>query len=202
MIAVITGDVIGSVKSTDVQSWMRPLTTTLAAYGKEPKNWQVYRGDSFQAMVPAHRGLTLTLHLRAALRASGFGLRMSLGLGEVSHRDPQVTRANGTAFVHSGQAFESMAGTKRTLVIRSGDKEFNRNWDVYFFLLEALCDGWTTGAAEIVALQFDNPQAVQSDLAAKLRITQPSVSARLKVAHFEHIQKVLELYEETLKSLT
>tara|TARA_B110000305_G_C19373082_1_gene605540 strand:- start:790 stop:930 length:141 start_codon:yes stop_codon:yes gene_type:complete len=46
MIAVITGDIINSRKG-EVERWIGPLKETLNRYGVEPKNWEIYRGDSF-----------------------------------------------------------------------------------------------------------------------------------------------------------
>ena len=50
MIAVITGDIINSKKSSP-KLWLEALKTILNNYGSSPLVWEVYRGDSFQLEV-------------------------------------------------------------------------------------------------------------------------------------------------------
>lgn len=47
MIAVITGDIINS-RAEDVSLWMPVLKKELQKIGERPKDWEIYRGDSFQ----------------------------------------------------------------------------------------------------------------------------------------------------------
>ena len=50
MIAVITGDIINS-KKMNPKAWLKPLKTELDTIGDTPKIWEIYRGDSFQAII-------------------------------------------------------------------------------------------------------------------------------------------------------
>ena len=47
MTSILTGDLINSRKKKE-SSWLKTLKMTLETFGTTPKNWQIYRGDSFQ----------------------------------------------------------------------------------------------------------------------------------------------------------
>ena len=50
MKAVLTGDI---VNSRAFMGWQDDLTEVLNRYGSSPKNWEIFRGDSFQLIVDA-----------------------------------------------------------------------------------------------------------------------------------------------------
>lgn len=199
--AVITGDIIGSAESGNPEQWLRPLRSTLSDYGREPESWQIYRGDSFQVAVPVAEALRLAFRLSAVARAAGHDVRLSLGLGDISFKGAAVTESQGTAFTHSGRAFEDLEGSKRKFTLRSGREDFDREWELILYLLETLCDGWTRVSAQTMALHLARPDALQSDLAAELGVSQPSVSSRLRVAHATAIHRAFDHYLHTLDKL-
>jgi hypothetical protein len=45
----VTGDIINPERY--LLLWMKDLKSVLNAYGNEPKDWEIYRGDSFQLVV-------------------------------------------------------------------------------------------------------------------------------------------------------
>jgi len=65
MEAIIIGDLINS-RQVEPSEWMPALKKALKKYGKEPKNWEIFRGDSFQlntkpedALMAASRNKTM-----------------------------------------------------------------------------------------------------------------------------------------------
>ncbi|MFT6866923.1 MAG: hypothetical protein ACJA08_001761 [Cyclobacteriaceae bacterium] len=62
MVAILTGDIINSRKS-DVIDWIGKLKKVLNQYGNTPKNWEIFRGDSFQLLVPPNRALIAAIHI-------------------------------------------------------------------------------------------------------------------------------------------
>ena len=47
MIAIITGDIVNSRKLTS-KIWIDGLKKLLNTFGKNPIEWEIYRGDEFQ----------------------------------------------------------------------------------------------------------------------------------------------------------
>lgn len=48
MIAVISGDIIGSRKLENQEVWLKPLQNLLNTWGESPKDWKLERGDFFK----------------------------------------------------------------------------------------------------------------------------------------------------------
>ena len=47
MIAVLTGDIVDSTHQ-EKDAWLPALKSALINWGKEGKEWEIYRGDEFQ----------------------------------------------------------------------------------------------------------------------------------------------------------
>ena len=67
MKAVITGDIINSRKVASAL-WMGDLKDILKDYGNEPKDWEIYRGDSFQLIINPVDALEIALLIKAAIK--------------------------------------------------------------------------------------------------------------------------------------
>jgi hypothetical protein len=71
--------------------------------GNEPKDWEIYRGDSFQLIINpvdvtrnclVNQGRYQTTHKTPDVRSA-------IGVGTVDYTANKVTESNGTAFVNS-----------------------------------------------------------------------------------------------------
>ena len=67
MIAVLTGDIVNS-KSENAEVWLEALKSTLELYGKTPKDWEVFRGDSFQLVVSNEKAILASIHIKCAIK--------------------------------------------------------------------------------------------------------------------------------------
>ncbi|HQQ20418.1 MAG TPA: hypothetical protein PK471_00755, partial [Bacteroidales bacterium] len=69
MIAVISGDIIGSRKLENQGIWLDPLQDLLNAWGESPKDWKLERGDFFQVEVPEiEEALKKALQIKALIK--------------------------------------------------------------------------------------------------------------------------------------
>ena len=202
MVCVITGDIINS-KRNNPKAWLKPLKKELDTIGKSPKVWEIYRGDSFQVIVTNPKNALLTaIKIKATLKSiQGINVRMSIGMGSRTHNAPKITESNGSAFVHSGEKFETLKKEKQNLAIKSDWPIFDQEMNLYLKLGLIAMDNWTVNAAEIVKTAMENPGKLQEELGQIVGIKQNAISNRLKRAYYGEIMEVNEMYKIKLKSL-
>ncbi|MEO8822667.1 MAG: hypothetical protein ABI366_03760 [Ginsengibacter sp.] len=202
MLCVITGDVINSQKRTP-KEWLTPLKKELNGIGPTPKFWEIYRGDSFQAVTnKAEDGLLVAFKLKASLQSvKGINVRIALGLGTRTYKAARVTESNGSAFVHSGEKFETLNQQKQNLAIKSDWPQFDEEMNLYLKLALIAMNNWTVNTAEIVTVAMENPNKSQHQLGKLIGIKQSAISTRLRRAYYEEMMEVNEMYKTKLKLL-
>ncbi len=200
MRAVLTGDIIDSRNVENPQAWIDILKDALNGFGKSPKDWEIYRGDSFQLEVDATDAFKAAFQIKAGIKSiEQLDVRISVGLGEINFKANALTLSNGPAFIHSGEAFDILLTKKQTLILKCGDTNLTKELNMMLQLAEGLTTDWTQSSAKAIYTTFKNPGISQNDLSKKLGITQPSVSARLRVAHAEEIFSLIDYYEYRIK---
>ncbi len=199
MTAILTGDIINS-RSNDAQQWMAALKSVLSLYGKEPKHWEIYRGDSFQLEVKSEKALLAVMVIKSSIKQfKGLDVRIAIGIGEKSYQSTKITESNGSAFVHSGKCFEQLK--KQTLAIKTPWPKLDRTLNLLFELITLSIDNWAPISSEIVNSALKNPTYNQGELADLLGKKQSNISAGLKRAGYEEIQKLLQYYQEEIIAL-
>lgn len=198
--AVLTGDISNSRKLSP-QLWLDILKASFSPLGPSPQYWQVYRGDSFQALLPAENALDLAFLLRARIKShKGLDLKLAIGLGEVSFFAEKITESNGTAFIHSGERFERLK--KQKMGIQSGYAAFDHTFEVLLQLSDFISSSWTAKSAELMSTALQYPHYNQHQLAQALnKSSQSTISAGLKRSGYDEILQVIHLYKSQLASL-
>lgn len=197
--AVITGDIINSRKDTP-EAWLPNLKKALSTYGKEPTQWEIYRGDSFQLEIPPEKALEAAIHIKATLKQKkGIDIRMGIGLGEKDYSSEKITESNGSAFVFSGECFENLK--KQTLAIKSSSEVFDTTINVMLQLATLTMDNWLPATSRAVKTSIEHPQANQKELAALLNKSQSNISEALIRAGFDEVQKMTQFYTTQLAQL-
>jgi hypothetical protein len=200
MTSIITGDIINSRKVKKPEVWLNTIKEVFNAIGPETKTWEIYKGDYFQIEVDTvENALFVALKLKAVIKnIKPLDVRMAIGIGEKSYDAPRISEANGEAFIHSGELFESLK--KNTLAIKSPWTEFDDEMNLHLDLASLTMNNWTVNSAQIMALSFSMPNATQTELAKKLEISQGRVSERQKRAGYDEIIKMENRYRLLLKS--
>lgn len=202
MTSVITGDIIGS-RQQKSEHWVEDLKKILAPLGKTPSQWEVYRGDEFQIEVANPEDALLTAILvKARLRALKSDARMSIGFGDKTHNAERISESNGSAFINSGELFETLKKQKVTLAVRTGDFSLDENLNLMLQLALTFMDSWLVQSAEFVALAIENPTLSQEELGQKLGINQAAVSRRQKRAQFDLVMNLDRYFRKQIKQLT
>jgi len=201
MTSVITGDIIGSRQQSE--HWVEDLKKILTPFGATPSQWEIYRGDEFQIEVPNPKdALLVAILVKARLRALKSDARMSIGFGDKTHNAERISESNGTAFINSGELFETLKKQKVTLALRTGDLSFDEKLNLMIQLALTFMDSWLVQSAEFVALAIENPSLSQEELGQKLGINQAAVSRRQKRAQFDLVMHLDKYFRNQIKQLT
>lgn len=199
MKAVITADIVNS-REVSSETWLIPLKETLLAIGKENLDWEIYRGDSLQLVTEPVKALQTAVLLKSIIKKiPNIDIRIGIGIGDVTYESGKVTTSNGTAFIHSGAAFDGLK--KHTLALKSPWESLDKIMNIMLNLATLTMDYWKPAMAEIVHQQLKNPHSKQIEIANALNKKQSNVSYSLKKAGYEEIKESIEFYEYEIKKL-
>ena len=214
--AVLTGDLIGSSKSSPerLEATMDNIATTaqfLAEYTGEKTRFTRYRGDGWQlTLSPAFylRALALILAKLKADRQT-LSTRIGIGIGSVdSFGTTDLRDAQGAAFVLSGRALDSLTRdhslmlSAETLANAIQEKRTERlrgtiEWSDAAMLpmFGFIARRWSAAQAEAMAIALENDHQTQATIAAKLGITRQALNIRLTGAGYGPILAAIKLTE-------
>jgi hypothetical protein len=199
MISVLTGDIINSRKLPS-EVWMNGLKKILNTIGPNPSRWEIYRGDEFQLEIdnPAE-ALQIAIQIKAYLKTLRLDARMAIGIGEKSHNAEKISESNGTAFVRSGELFETLKKQKVTLAISSGQADFDAKINLMLRLGLTIMNQWLVQSAELVLVAIENQSLSQEEIGQRLGINQAAVSRRRKRANFDLVLELENYYRENIQ---
>lgn len=195
-VAIITGDIIHS-RTDNKLRWMRILKKILLTQGNSPRQWEIYRGDSFQLETEPKKALQIALLIKASLKElKDIDVRISIGIGHKTYNAAKITESNGTAFVKSGEGFDQLK--KQTMTIHSADADWDEAINIMLSLALLAADNWKPTTSAIMKVSLENENSNQQELAIKLKKTQSSISEGLKRGGNEEIKALLNYFEKTI----
>ncbi|CAM1354880.1 SatD family protein [Tenacibaculum insulae] len=198
MTSILTGDIVNSRK-TDTTIWLLKLKKVLSKFGEQPKNWDIFRGDSFQLEVPIENAFYAAFLLKAALKQiENIDIRIGIGIGYKDIESKNITEANGEAYINSGKIFDDLV-KKQLIAIKSPWLEFDEELNLALDLALLTMNNWTKNSAEVFQISIENPLLTQSQIAKRLGITQGRVSERQKRAGYDSIIKLNNRYKALIK---
>ena len=196
MIAIITGDIINS-REGKTEDWLNHLKEILNYYGENPKKWEIFRGDSFQLSITPERAILAAIHIKASIKQTkNQDVRIAIGLGEEKYSSLKITESNGSAYIRSGECFESLK--KHTLAIKSNNEQLDKSINIMLNLTLLTANNWSSTAAQVIKTVIENPEKNQKKLAELLKKSQSSVSETLKRAGFEEIMSIHNFYKSQI----
>ncbi len=200
---MITGDIIKSQKTEPVV-WLKKLKQALNNWGETPKQWEIFRGDSFQIEIKNPvLALVAAIEIKASMKSvKGVDVRMAIGIGDKNHEAKKITEANGSAFVYSGELLEELKKLKLNLAIRSSYSDFDQEINLYLKLALTIMDNWSVNSAETILAAFQNEDSSQANLGKMLGgLKQNAVSTRLKRARYDEIIELTNMYQTKIDEL-
>ena len=202
MLSLITGDIVNSRKLSS-KIWMDGLKEVLNTKGKNPTEWDIYRGDEFQLEIKNPEEALLTaIEIKAYLRSVKLDARMSIGFGEKTYTADKISESNGTAFIRSGELFETLKKQKNNLAINSGNTIFDAEMNLMLRLGLTFMDNWLVQSAEFVLVALANRALSQEEIGQKLGINQAAVSRRRKRAQFDLLMELETFFRNKIKTIT
>ncbi|MES2653413.1 MAG: SatD family protein [Bacteroidota bacterium] len=200
MIAVITGDIINSRKLPN--GWINTLKSALTNIISEKKNWEIFRGDSFQIELNVEDALLNAIYIKACMKTfKKADVRIGIGVGKKSTSAANVTEANGEAFINSGKAFDNLKTTKVNMAFETPWCEFDEEINLYLRLALIAMDNWGPVTAEMVKYAIENENVKQDEIAEISGRSQSSVSEALKRAYYTEIVALEEKYRSKIANL-
>ncbi|MEO9569917.1 MAG: SatD family protein [Polaribacter sp.] len=202
MTSILTGDIINSRKNDD-HFWMESLKEILNSFGKTPKTWQIYRGDSFQLEIENYENaFYAALKIKSHLKSTeNIDVRIGIGIGKKEFSYDKVTESNGEAFINSGFAFDNYL-KKQNIAIKTPWQEIDEELNIAFDLALLTMDSWTKNSAEVFKLSLASENITQKEIAAILGITQGRVSERQKRSGFDPIMKLEKRFRKLIQQKT
>ena len=201
MIGIITGDIVNSRKLSS-KIWMDGLKKLLNNFGKNPAEWDIYRGDEFQLEVKnPEEALIVALRIKSYFKTMKLDVRMSIGFGDMTYKAKKISESNGIAFIRSGELFETLKKQKINLAINSGNDAFDAEINLMLRLSMTFMDNWLAQSAEFVLTAIENPTLSQEDMGVKLGINQAAVSRRRKRAQFDLVMEMENYFRNKIKTI-
>ncbi len=201
MISIITGDIINSRKSATT-IWVDGLKKILSTKGKNPNEWEIYRGDEFQLEVQnPEESLLIALQIKAYLKTLKLDARMSIGFGEKSYVSKKISESNGSAFIRSGELFETLKKQKTTLAINTENVVFDKEINLMLRLGLTFMNNWLVQSAEFILITLNNQSLSQEEIGLKLGINQAAVSRRRKRSQFDLMMQLETHFRQKIKTL-
>lgn len=201
MIVILTADIINSRKLSS-KKWMNDFKQLLNSFGKSPNDWEIYRGDEFQLEIKnPEDAFLIAFQLKAFFKSINLDVRMSLGFGDKTYKTKKITESNGSAFIRSGELFETLKKQKINLAVNSGNPDFDEEFNLILQLSMSFMDSWLQQSAEFVLVAIQNPTLSQEEIGLKLGINQAAVSRRQKRSQYELLLQVERYFKKKVKSL-
>ncbi|HEY0895590.1 MAG TPA: hypothetical protein VGE15_03480 [Sphingobacteriaceae bacterium] len=209
--AVITGDIIHSTGHPGfLDKLQEVLKETSRSFGFNTKNWEIYRGDSFQCVIEnPEEALMVAMCIRAGLRskayypdfADRFDAKIAIGIGEITSLRDKPGESAGTAFLYSGRKLDELQEKKYHLAIHSDFGIFDPLADTVLRFIDDTLTGWSDASADTACYHWFG-KFNQEQLAERLGISQPAVNKRLHTARIQLLEYADKNFKLTLQNLT
>ena len=197
--AAITGDVIRS-SSISVEQRKELLAVIRDSLEKCRRllpdfNPEIFQGDSFQGFTTQAIPLSLktAVYLICQFLEAGFGLRISIGMGEISFDTGSSLTSDGSAFLQSGRNMEQLKKREWQIAVNVADEKVQQEWDVHNATLNYLLEKCTAPQAEALVQMLEGQ--TQQQAAESLGVKQPAIQQRLQAAGWPLLQTILHRFE-------
>lgn len=197
--AVLTGDIVKSREISPraqlIETLKEALETTRETHQAE---YDVFRGDSFQLVVPSAPAAALVaIIIRSKLishspkKSNLWDTRISIGIGEITYRGEKITESDGPAFLLSGKGMDELNKKNRKLIIKGPWEQADRSLSLVTRFADDIISNWSRYSAETAFLSLVYNES-QSVLAERLGKSQSTINDRIATAKLELIRAYIQ----------
>lgn len=159
-----------------------------------------FEAGGFQAwMSDAHDALRLVLEQRAMLKQlthkahpKGLDSRTSIGFGDLGE-DASDDMLTSTSQMRAVMGLSDLSSRNGRIGVTTGKVDLDAILGTTMRLLDRVVCGWSSSQA--AAMEYALQGMTQHQIADILHITQPSVNNRLKLAQWNEIEHIIEVWE-------
>ena len=224
--AAISGDIIAytslSNASKDkiesaIEQLFKELKIRFDVFGR------IIKGDYLECYIPAPEdSLRVALAIKAFIkslpprlkdadnrRISAFkthGIRLAIGIGEITRFDPDKGIIDGEAIYYSGRLINDSRATsdkeriviKNTMYIKTYDKAIDKMAEPMLALLDFLISKSTARQCSVLYLKLLGNN--EEEIASKLALSQSTVNKHSTSMGWNAIEKAIDYFEESVKN--
>ncbi|MEM8816500.1 MAG: SatD family protein [Pseudomonadota bacterium] len=197
--AVLTGDIVKSREISPRARLIRTLKEALAIASQAHRaDYEIYRGDSFQMVIPSPSAAALVaivirskLLSQSAKKSSPWDARISVGIGGITYRGEKTTESDGPAFLLSGQGMDELNKTNRRLIVKAPWDAADRSLSLVTRFADDIVSNWSRYSAETAFLNLVYEES-QNALAKRLGKSQSTINDRIATAKLELIRAYVQ----------
>lgn len=197
--AVVTGDIVASslLGNTERIKMLATLQGVIDEGNTIFPDWnaEIFQGDSFQGstLLGVKDSLRYAISCVARFKEQEIGIRIAIGIGEISFAAQSVRTSDGTAFLYSGRTLEELKKKNESFIgIKTGVEDLDAEFEAHSASLDFLLARCTPHQAGALVLAMDGLTQVQ--IAERLDISQPTVQQRLKAAGWPVFKAILRRF--------
>lgn len=207
--AVLTGDIVKSREISPRAQLIATLREVLETVKeKHQAEYDMYRGDSFQVVVPSAPVAALAaIIIRSKLishslkTSNRWDARISIGIGGITYRGEKITDSDGPAFLLSGKSMDELSKKNRRLIIKAPWQQADRSLSLVTRFADDIISNWSRYSAETAfyGLVYNESQSV---LAKRLGKSQSTINDRIATAKLELVRAYIQHVNEYISSET
>ena len=213
MIATISADIVRSTSlaTEDLVELRKSLCRVLDELERAYTGFwaRIVRGDSIECFVPRYSDalrIALLIKLFVKMEVSGldceeelqrFGIRFSIGVGDIIYADKNDDIIDGPAIYMSGRNLDEISRKGNVFTafqIMDAPESFSNLMDSYVALLSNLVDTYSAKQAEVIFYKLLGYKEVE--ISEKLGIYQSSVNTRSTNAQWGLVNTAIKDFEE------
>ena len=213
MIATISADIVRSTSlaTEDLVELRKSIGRLLDELERAYTGFwaRIVRGDSIECFVPRYSDalrIAILIKLFVKMEVSGldceeelqrFGIRFSIGVGDIKYADKNDDIIDGTAIYMSGRNLDEISrkgNVFTALQIMNAPESFSNLMDSYVALLSNLVDTYSAKQAEVIFYKLLGYKEVE--ISEKLGIYQSSVNSRSTNAQWGLVNTAIKDFEE------